>query len=86
MDLGSWEMPTIRNVVKNPFYMGVFDPSFHASARMRGSGLDLDGFGIIEDHHAPLVSRELFLAANEGLRRNFCACPTEAEGRRPCRG
>lgn len=86
LDGGCWDIATIRNLVKNPFYMGVFDPSFHASSRMRSSGLDLDGFGIIEGHHAPLVSRDLFLAANEGLRRNFCACPTETEGRRPRRG
>ena len=86
LDLGCWDIVTIRNLVKNPFYMGVFDPSFHASMRMRDSGLDLDGFGIIEKHHRPLVGRDLFLAANEGLRRNYRACPTEAEGRRPCRG
>lgn len=86
LDCGSWDIVTIRNPVRNPFYTGVYDPSFHASARMRNSGLDLDGFGIIEDHHQPLASRELFLAANEGLRRNRFACPTEAEGRRPCHG
>lgn len=86
LDGGCWEIVTIRNLVRNPFYIGVFDPSFHASRRMRSSGLDLDGFGIIEGHHRPLVDRGLFIAANEGLRRNYRACPTEAEGRRPCHG
>lgn len=84
--IDGWDMPTIRAMVRNPFYMGVYDPSHLASARMQASGFDLDGFPVIQGHHPALVSPELFHVANEGLRRNYRACPTEAEGRRPCRG
>lgn len=70
----------------NPFYTGDFAPERLASIRMRKSGIPIGSFPVIEGHHPALVGRELFEEANEGLARNRYACPTKAEGRRPCRG
>lgn len=81
-----WDMGSIRRLVTNPFYTGDYIPSELASKRMRESGIDLADFAVIENHHPALVDRDLFAAANEGLRRNKRACPTEAEGRKPYRG
>ena len=53
---------------------------------MRKSGIPIGSFPVIEGHHPALVGRELFEEANKGLSRNRYACPTKAEGRRPCRG
>lgn len=84
--IDGWDYAAIRSMVRNPFYMGDYVPEALASIRMRKSGIALESFAAVEHHHPALVSRELFEAANEGLARNKYACPTEAEGRRPCRG
>ena len=81
-----WDYAAIRSMVTNPFYTGDFAPERLASIRMRKSGIPIGSFPVIEGHHPALVGRELFEEANEGLARNRYACPTEAEGRRPCRG
>ena len=73
-------------MVTNPFYTGDFAPERLASIRMRKSGIPIGSFPVIEGHHPALVGRELVEEANEGLARNRYACPTKAEGRRPCRG
>ena len=81
-----WDYAAIRSMVTNPFYTGDFAPERLASIRMRKSGIPIGSFPVIEGHHPALVGRELFEEANEGLARNRYACPTKAEGRRPCRG
>ena len=81
-----WDYAAIRSMVTNPFYTGDFAPERLASIRMRKSGIPIGSFPVIEGHHPALVGRELFEEANKGLSRNRYACPTEAEGRRPCRG
>lgn len=86
LSMEGWDVVSVRRVVTNPFYMGDFVPQKLASIRMLNSGIPMDTFETISDHHPALVSRELFEAANEGLRRNYCACPTEAEGRKPYNG
>lgn len=81
-----WDYAAIRSMVTNPFYTGDFAPERLASIRMRKSGIPIGSFPVIEGHHPALVGRELFEEANEGLARNRYACPTKAEGKRPCRG
>lgn len=81
-----WDYAAIRSMVTNPFYTGDFAPERLASIRMRKSGIPIGSFPVIEGHRPALVGRELFEEANEGLARNRYACPTKAEGRRPCRG
>ena len=83
---GRWWRSKLEGQVTNPFYTGDFAPERLASIRMRKSGIPIGSFPVIEGHHPALVGRELFEEANEGLARNRYACPTKAEGRRPCRG
>ena len=84
--IDGWDFAAIRSMVTNPFYAGRYVPERLASVRMRRSGIPMESFPAIEGHHPALVGRELFEAANAGLARNRYACPTEAEGRMPCRG
>lgn len=84
--IDGWDFAAIRSMVTNPFYTGDFAPERLASVRMRKSGIPIGSFPAVEGHHPALVGRELFEAANAGLARNRFACPTEAEGRRPCHG
>lgn len=84
--IDGWDFAAIKGMVANPFYTGAYVPDRLATSRMRKSGIPIESFPVIEGHHPALVGRELFEAANAGLARNRFACPTEAEGRRPCHG
>ena len=83
LSMEGWDVVNVRRMLRNPFYTGDYIPSAVASSRMRNSGISLDIYPVRKNHHEALVSWELFEAANAGIKRNYCACPSEAEGRKP---
>ena len=67
-----WSSATIRNIIKNPFYVGdcVYQKTFMDDAyKQRKNNGELDMF-IIQDDHEAIVSREVFERANQMLARH----------------
>jgi site-specific DNA recombinase len=82
-----WAKATINAMLRNPVYMGkqVWDRRDNATRREQGRSApwrNEDEWTVCEDAHEPIISDELFAAAQERLQRNRKSYSRPRSGRR----
>ncbi|WP_346888301.1 recombinase family protein [Clostridium sp. UBA1056] len=65
---GNWTTKTIADIIRNPFYIGIYRYNFREQAR--GKKKDESEWIVIEDNHKGIVSKEIWQHCNDIMDRN----------------
>lgn len=68
-----WSSATIMNIIKNPVYYGAMANCKRKVVSFKNHNIirnDFDDWIIVEDTHSPLISKELWLEAQQISKRN----------------
>lgn len=65
---GRWTTKTITDIIRNPFYMGVYRYNYRNPSN--GKKKDEKEWIVLEDNHPPIISKELFQKCNEIMDKN----------------
>lgn len=66
---GKWSPSTIRDILSNPVYIGKIRTDYYTQTRKKGRTRNSDTQKTVNGLHAPLISDELFKAANKERTR-----------------
>lgn len=68
---GTWVAKTIRDVLRNPFYIGTYRYNLRDYSKDHYAFKDESEWIVIEDNHDAIISKEIFIDVGDMLSKNY---------------